>query len=88
MYLAPSVNSMGILLLQNEKRRRAVAPNPVLRSLNVVYAPPENGSGGGDGDGADATPQLTDPSSVPIAFVAQEAFEREIQKTALPRPRS
>lgn len=86
VYVAPSRNSMGILLLQNEKRGRKknLTPNPVLRSLNVVYAPPE-GSDGGEGGAASLDPQLMDPSSVPISFVPQDYLEREIKMTAIPQ---
>ena len=83
VYVAPSPNSMGILLLQNKKRGKkgGVTPNPVLRSLNVVYAPPEGSS---DGGAATLDPQFSDPSSVPIAFVSQEYFEKEVKMTAVP----
>lgn len=82
-YLAPSANSMGVLLLQKEKRKRAVVPNPVVRSINVVYAPQE-GAGGGDTGAVDLAPQLMDPSSVPISFVPEEYLEREVRSTAVP----
>mmetsp|Transcript_21506 Transcript_21506/g.46731 ORF Transcript_21506/g.46731 Transcript_21506/m.46731 type:complete len:400 (-) Transcript_21506:261-1460(-) len=84
VYLAPSTNSMGILLLQNKKKRKSggVTPNPVLRSLNVVYAPPD-GESGTTGDG-DLDPQLMDPSSVPVTFISQDYFEKEIEKAAIP----
>lgn len=86
MYVAPSANSMGILLLQNDRRSRKknITPNPVLRSLNVVYAPTE-GSDGGEGGPVDLDPQLVDPSSIPISFVPQDYLEREIKKTAIPQ---
>ena len=81
MYVAPSANSMGILLLQNKRgRKKTVAPNPVLRSLNVVYAPPE----GGDGDSTPSLdPQVMDPSSIPISFISQDYLETEIKSTAI-----
>ncbi|KAL7531286.1 hypothetical protein ACHAXR_003955 [Thalassiosira sp. AJA248-18] len=88
VYVAPSPNSMGILLLQNQKRKKKVVPNPVLRSLNVVYAPPENdGDDGDDGDGNNNNldPQFVDPSSVPIAFISQDYLEKEIKMTAIPQ---
>ena len=79
MYLAPSPNSMGILLLQNKQRKKAVVPNPVVRSLNIVYAPPE-GSDESSGSGAnDLKPQLKDPSSLPIAFIPQDTLANEIK---------
>mmetsp|Transcript_14670 Transcript_14670/g.31301 ORF Transcript_14670/g.31301 Transcript_14670/m.31301 type:complete len:408 (-) Transcript_14670:188-1411(-) len=85
VYVAPSANSMGILLLKNEKRGRSktVAPNPVLRSLNVVYAPPEGGDAG-DGDSTSSLdPQVVDPSSIPISFISQDYLETEIKTTAI-----
>ena len=77
---------MGILLLQNKKRKQAVVPNPVLRSLNVVYAPPEGGSSdASESSGAnDLVPQLMDPSFVPISFVPESTLEKEIKMTAVP----
>jgi len=81
VYVAPSPNSMGILLLQNEKRKKAVTPNPVLRSLNVVYAPPE----GSDGAAPNLDPQFSDPSSVPISFVPLDYLEKEIKMTVVPQ---
>lgn len=91
VYIAPSANSMGILLLQNSskgRKKKATTPNPVLRSLNVVYVPPE---GGGDTDessssgGGSLEPQLKDPSAVSISFVSQDLFEKEIKMTAVPQ---
>lgn len=90
VYLAPSPNSMGILLLQNEKRKKGVVPNPVVRSVNVVYAPPEGSSSDSDasnsnGGASDLEPQLKDPSSLPISFIPQELLEKEIKMTAVPQ---
>ena len=78
VYLAPSANSMGVLLLQNKNRKKAVVPNKVLRSLNVVYAPSEKQSGE-----VDLNPQVMDPSSIPISFVPQDYLEREIAATTI-----
>ena len=83
---------MGILLLQNKKRKQAVVPNPVLRSLNVVYAPPEGSSSdasesnsSSSSSGAnDLVPQLMDPSFVPISFIPESTLEKEIKMTAVP----
>lgn len=79
VYLAPSPNSMGILLLQNKNRKKAIVPNRVLRSLNVVYAPSEGQSGGE----VDLNPQVMDPSSVPISFIPQDYLEKEIIATTI-----
>jgi len=76
---------MGILLLQNKQRKKAVVPNPVVRSLNVVYAPPEGSDDSSGGGGAnDLEPQLKDPSSLPIAFIPQDTLEKEIKMTSVP----
>eukprot|EP00804_Cyclotella_cryptica_P007449 CCRYP_002655-RB/>CCRYP_002655-RB protein AED:0.06 eAED:0.06 QI:86/1/1/1/0.4/0.33/6/2272/408 len=83
VYVAPSPNSMGILLLQNKNRRKAIIPNPVLRSLNVVYAPSDGGNNGSDAPNLD--PQAVDPSSLPISFIPQDYFEKEISLTSLRR---
>jgi len=80
VYVAPSPNSMGILLLQNKNRRKAIVPNPVLRSVNVVYAPPD----GDSGDAVNLDPQTADPSSVPISFIPQNYLEKEIKTTSSP----
>ncbi len=82
---------MGILLLQNKNRKKAIVPNPTLRSLNVVYAPAEGGSssGGGssndddDDDADNMTPRLLDLSSVPISFMSQDYLERQIKSTSM-----
>ncbi|KAL7537112.1 hypothetical protein ACHAWF_005666 [Thalassiosira exigua] len=94
VYVAPSLDSMGVLLLPTDKRgfgRKKgadVSPNPVLRSVNVVYAPSGgddgSGGGGGEGGGTSASPRLADPSRVPISFVPQDDLEKEIRATAIP----
>jgi hypothetical protein len=70
---------MGVLLLQNKNRKKAIVPNKVLRSLNVVYAPTENQSGGE----VDLNPQVMDPSYVPISFIPQDYLEKEIVATTI-----
>lgn len=72
---------MGILLLQNKNRKKAIVPNKVLRSLNVVYAPPENQ--GGSDTPPDIDPQVTDPSFIPVSFIPQDYLEREITSTEI-----
>ncbi len=70
VYLAPSPNSIGVLLLKSKKRN--VKPNPVLRSLNIVYQPSE---GTVVQDGADLL-KVVDPSAIPIAFEPISLFEK------------
>jgi len=88
VYLAPSLNSMGVLLLQNDKKRKRkgdVVPNPVFKSLNLVYAPSEDGSSGTAASGEEEfTPQMMDPSFVPVSFVAQGDLEKDIKKMGVP----
>lgn len=54
-----------------------------MRSLNVVY-PPTAGSGGAAVDDDGASILIRDPSYVPILFVLQDSFKREIKATAIP----
>lgn len=72
VYLAPSPNSMGVLLLQNDKRRKIMV-NPVVHSLNVVYNPSPTTI---DGEGMSAM-KLVDPSGVAVFFQSVTAFEKE-----------
>lgn len=79
---------MGILLLQNKNRKKAIVPNPVLRTLNVVYAPSEGAEAdtGNSGNSAAVSlePVVVDPSSVPISFIPVDYLEKEIKSTTLP----
>ena len=73
VYMAPSKNSMGVLLLQAEKKKKNVRPNPAFRSLNIVYQPSE-------GTVVDTSADLLrveDPSAVPISFEPLELFEKK-----------
>jgi hypothetical protein len=73
VYMAPSPNCMGVLLLQADKKlARSITPNPVVESLNVVYTP---SSAAGDND--DAFPPTTDPSGVATTFQAVDIFKAE-----------
>ena len=84
VYLAPSPNSMGVLLLQSKNKKKGVVPNPVLRSMNVVYNAPAGSDDGASGATAvNVDPTIMDPSSIPVAFVPQEYLEKEIKLTAV-----
>lgn len=72
VYLAPSPNCMGVLLLQNKDKKK-VKPNPVLQSLNIVYAP----SAGADTTDIGSEIRVVDPVGVPVSFVPVDAFEIE-----------
>jgi hypothetical protein len=84
VYLAPSPNSMGVLLLPTKSKKAKITPNPALRSLNVVYTP----SGGTSDEQANTDLQLEDPqSSVPVSFVSTAKFDKEVAaKFVLPTP--
>ena len=80
---------MGILLLQNENRKKSIVPNLKLHSLNVVYAPSNDDGGGSSSssdDSADRAPHLLDLSSVPISFISQDSLEKEIKRTSIATP--
>jgi hypothetical protein len=64
VYMAPSPNCMGVLLIPSKKK--SLTPNPVVRSLNVVYNPSEGN------DGKDLT--LKDLSDLPIQFQSVRDF--------------
>lgn len=67
-YLSLSPNCMGVLLLPT-KQRRAITPNPVIESLNIVYKP--------SSDDETATSEdliLKDPSNVSLKFQSDSAF--------------
>ena len=85
VYLAPSPNSMGVLLLQNKNRKKSVIPNPVLRSMNVVYAPPPgeetSTTDNNNNTPVNIEPQIMDPSSIPVSFIPQDYLEKEIKLT-------
>lgn len=83
VYLAPSPNSMGVLLLPTKSKKAKITPNPVLRSLNVVYTPSE----GTSEEQANTDLQLEDPqSSVPVSFVSTSKFDKELAKTKVIPP--
>lgn len=73
VYMSPSPNCMGVLLLQS-KNKKKVTPNPVLESLNLVYTPSQ---------GADTPEEIVavDPSGVPIAFQPVDRFDAQEKAT-------
>ena len=80
----PSGVGLGLLLLPLERNQRTVTPNPVLRSLNIVYAPPpaqDDGNDDASSIDAAASPLLRDPSGIPITFVPLAQFEKEERDT-------
>mmetsp|Transcript_23819 Transcript_23819/g.36817 ORF Transcript_23819/g.36817 Transcript_23819/m.36817 type:complete len:362 (+) Transcript_23819:25-1110(+) len=71
VYLAPSPNCMGVLLLQSKNKRKGVTPNPVVRSLNIVYKPSE------DTTASEDEIFFSDPSGIGISLQTVEQFEKE-----------
>jgi catechol 2,3-dioxygenase-like lactoylglutathione lyase family enzyme len=71
LYLAPSPNCMGVLLLQAKAKKKTISQNPVLESLNVVYTLSQEG-----GDTSEEM-AVADPSGVKIAFQSAKSFEFE-----------
>jgi len=81
VYLSPSKNSMGVLLLKPEKKKKSVKENSVLRSLNVVYTPLE----GDDRNTNTDIVKVKDPSFVNISFLSEDSFSKEEKKTRFAR---
>ena len=75
VYMAPSPNCMGVLLLQAKKKKNKISVNPVLESLNLLYTP---SPAGGDDSGEVG---VSDPSGVAIAFQPTDQFELEERAT-------
>ena len=82
IYLAPSPNSMGVLLLQAERKKKSIKANPSVRSLNIVYTPSDGGGQAADDD--PSSMELMDPSFVPYSFGKVTSFEKEEQSTRIP----
>ena len=68
VYMAPSNNCMGVLLLQ-AKKPKSVKPNPAVGSLNIVYQPSENTTASG-------SMKVIDPKLVPISFDSYFDYEK------------
>ena len=91
VYMGPSENGMGILLLPSKKKR--ITPNPVVDSLHIVYTPVSSSTddegernGDSDSDGStskskNASMRLVDPSGVMLEFQSVTDFEAEEQLT-------
>lgn len=73
VYMAPTNNGMGVLLLPT-KRKKAVVPNPVVESLNIVYTP-------ASGSEEAAVAPIVDPSGVAISFQSVGSFDSEERAT-------
>ena len=71
VYMAPSSNCMGVLLLPSKKKN--ISQNPVIQSLNIVYNPSQEGAK--DEEGGQTI--MYDPSGVPIRFQSVGEFEVE-----------
>jgi len=73
VYLAPSKNSMGILLLPSPTKKKKIIPSPAIGSLDLVYT--------GDLEEGGI---LKDPSGVTIALEKYASFETNEKRTKLP----
>lgn len=78
VYMSPSKNSMGVLLLPLAKKKK-ITPNPVLRSLNIVYTPSE----GSDVTSASEDTFIQDPTGAGIMFMSSSKFDREERATTI-----
>ncbi|KAG7374776.1 hypothetical protein IV203_013871 [Nitzschia inconspicua] len=78
VYMSPSKNCMGILLLPYPNKRKTITTNPVVESLNIVYKPATSDDVGTSNEEL----MLTDPSNLSIKFqsvsdfIAQEKVTR------------
>jgi catechol 2,3-dioxygenase-like lactoylglutathione lyase family enzyme len=84
VYMAPSSNGLGVLLLKSTVRK--IVPNPAVQALNVVYNPAStttlsdndsNNNNSSSDDSGDAKMAVVDPSGVSIDFQSVGNFERE-----------
>lgn len=71
VYMAPSPNCMGVLLLPSKAKK--ISPNPAVGALTIVYTPSE-GNGGEE-------LALQDPSEVGIKFQSVSDFIAEERAT-------
>jgi hypothetical protein len=79
VYLSPTKNGMGILLLQAAKPRKPIQPNAVVESINIVYQPSE----GTVVDVNSEAMKISDLSGVPISFESIKVFEDTELKTRI-----
>lgn len=77
VYLGPSRNGMGILLLPMPKMSKTVKPNPVVQSINIVYQTSQDIDTDIDSDAI----RILDLSGVPISFESITRFEELESKT-------
>jgi hypothetical protein len=74
VYLAPSANCMGLLLLQSRLKR--ITPNPAVQSLNLVFTASSDQVDNYEIENGGSL-QLNDPSGISITFQSASDFERE-----------
>jgi hypothetical protein len=75
VYMSPSKNSMGVLLLPTKKRK--IRSNPAFNSLNIVYTPSESAGADGASNSSADVMRVADPSGVGITFKPYDVFEKE-----------
>lgn len=69
IYMAPSPNCMGVLLLQS--KNKTLKPNPAIASLNLVYNPSVLS------ESLDTAMRVFDPSGIAIEFQSAREFEQD-----------
>ena len=77
VFMAPSSNCMGVLLLKSKERK--IVPNPAIQSLNIVYNPSSDTTTTDTTDDTDdkVITRVVDPSGVVMQFQSVSDFERE-----------
>mmetsp|Transcript_43665 Transcript_43665/g.105884 ORF Transcript_43665/g.105884 Transcript_43665/m.105884 type:complete len:412 (+) Transcript_43665:236-1471(+) len=83
VYMSPSPNCMGVLLLPTANKRKKITPNPVVDSLNIVYTPSSDAADATDGASSSSSSGMTvqDPSGVPVRFQSVSDFTNEEKVT-------
>mmetsp|Transcript_20014 Transcript_20014/g.22676 ORF Transcript_20014/g.22676 Transcript_20014/m.22676 type:complete len:430 (-) Transcript_20014:3-1292(-) len=81
IYLAPSKNSIGVLLLQPDRKKKFNnTPNPAFRSMNIVYTPTTNNNDSDTTADENSTTNIlkvVDPSGAGVTFKPYTMFENE-----------
>lgn len=89
VYVAHTPFTMGVLLLplnDNKKKKSnnnttTMVPNPVVRSLNVLYAPSSSNDDAKTKVVVERPPSVTDPSQVTVTLTTTDAFSKEVKVT-------
>ena len=83
VYMAPSSNCLGVLLLKSKGKK--IIPNPAIQSLNIVYNPSSDTATTTDdtdeNDDKATIMRVVDPSGVAMQLQSVTDFEREESTT-------